>query len=67
MAVEHRVTWLLVADASQAWVFESAGARKVAALDDMTRGVDLPKSRDLLAVKRHPAFLAIYAAHYRKP
>ena len=50
MPTEHRITWLLVADASRAKVFESSGARKaVHALDDMTLVGDLPKSGELFA------------------
>src|SRR5262245_35687589 len=50
MPSEKRITWLLVADASHAKVFESAGARKVVhELDEMELVVDLPKSHELLA------------------
>jgi hypothetical protein len=65
MPIEHRITWLLVADASHAKVFESAGTRKVVALDDMTLVVDLPKRRDLLAVSQGAPSIRLAVADNR--
>ena len=67
MPTEHRITWLLVADASRAKVFESSSARKaVHALDDMTLAEDLPKSRELLTDRPGRTFDSVGGGRHAK-
>jgi len=67
MPTERRITWLLVADASRAKVFESSGARKaVHALDDMTRVEDLPKSGELFADRPGRTFDSVGGGRHAK-
>ena len=58
---------MLVADASRAKVFESAGVRKVVhELDDMELAVDLPKSRELLADRPGRTFDSVGGGRHAK-
>jgi protein required for attachment to host cells len=67
MPNEKRITWLLVADASHAKVFESAGEGKVVRqLQEMELVADLPKSRELLADKPGRTFDSVGAGRHAK-
>ena len=67
MPSEKKITWLLVADARHAKVFESTGPRKgVHELEDMELTVDLPKSRELLADKPGRTFDSVGAGRHAK-
>jgi protein required for attachment to host cells len=67
MPSEKRITWLLVADASHAKVFESAGVRKVVhELDEMELVVDLPKGRELLTDKPGRTFDSVGGGRHAK-
>lgn len=67
MPSEKKITWLLVADARHAKVFESAGGHKVVhELEDMELMVDLPKSRELLADKPGRTFDSVGAGRHAK-